>query len=227
MNTNDSTCWTMIQAAAAGNGSDRDEFVRRYCTIVRDFLVKHWSGSNYLQELDDAVQEVFFECFKEGGVVQRADQTRPSGFRSFLFGVVRNVALRMETKAVRRLKKEEAGAVDLDQIISDEATASHLFDRCWARAILREAAARQELRAQAAGPREQRQVDLFRMHFHDGLPIRKIAESWKEDPAVLHHEYAIARQGFKEALLEVLRFDLPGSPDQIEAECRKLLALIG
>jgi hypothetical protein len=35
MPTSESTCWTMIRAAAAGSAADREELARRYLAIVR------------------------------------------------------------------------------------------------------------------------------------------------------------------------------------------------
>ena len=92
MPTPDSTCWTVIQAAAAGSATDRQAFARRYGPVVRAYLATRWRSSPCLHDLDDAVQEVFVECFKPDGVLDRADRDR--GFRPFLYGVVRNVALR-------------------------------------------------------------------------------------------------------------------------------------
>ena len=63
-------------------------------------LAARWRSSSQSSELDDAVQEVFVECFRAGGVLKRVDASRPGGLRPFLFGVVRNVALRFETRPV-------------------------------------------------------------------------------------------------------------------------------
>ncbi len=37
-----STCWTVIQGAAAGRGDDRDQFARRYAPVVRAYLGARW-----------------------------------------------------------------------------------------------------------------------------------------------------------------------------------------
>src|SRR5262245_30279972 len=100
MSAPDSTCWTVIHAAATGSTGDRDEFVRHYGPVTRAYLAARWRSSPCLQELDDAVQEVFVECFKEGGVLDRAERGR--GFRPFLYGVVLHVARRFETQRGRQ-----------------------------------------------------------------------------------------------------------------------------
>ena len=51
--------------------------------------------------VDDATQEVFVECFKQGGVLDQADPTRLKSFHAFLLGVVRNVCRRYETRKVK------------------------------------------------------------------------------------------------------------------------------
>src|SRR5229473_2375643 len=61
-----STCWTIIESAAAGSAGDRDEFARRHSPVVRSYLASRWRSSPCLREIDDAVQEVFVECFKQG-----------------------------------------------------------------------------------------------------------------------------------------------------------------
>jgi RNA polymerase sigma-70 factor (ECF subfamily) len=221
----ESTCWTVIQAAAAGSAAEREEFARRYDRVVRAYLAARWRNSPCLRELDDAVQEVFVECFKQGGMLQRAEQGRPGGFRAFLYGVVRNVALRAE--AGRARLRPPAERVDLDRVEADEDSLSRAFDRAWAKALLREAGRRQEEVARGSGEAACRRVELLRLRFQEGLPIRAIAERWGQDAAVLHREYAKARQEFKVALREVVAFHHPGSPVQLEQTCAELLQMLG
>ena len=54
-------------------------------------------------------------------------------------------------------------------------------------------------------------------------PIRAIAERWGVDARPLHNAYALARQEFKAALLEVVAFHQPGSPVELEEEAASLL----
>jgi hypothetical protein len=68
----ESTCWTVIRAAAAGSPADRDELARRYLGVVRDYLAARWRGSALRPDLDDAVKEVFVERFREGGALEAA-----------------------------------------------------------------------------------------------------------------------------------------------------------
>jgi RNA polymerase sigma-70 factor (ECF subfamily) len=229
----ESTCWTVIEAAAAGSPGDRNAFARRYAPVVQTYLSSRWRTTPYLSELEDAVQEVFVECFKQGGVLDRAERDRPGGFRAFLYGVVRNVALRVEAGRTRGREQQLPSSLDLDQVQASEADLSRLFDRAWARVLLREAAQRQQERAQSAALLKDpvqaavRRVELLRLRFHEGLPIRDIAQRWGVEPAHLHHEYARARQEFRAALREVVAFHHPGPPAAVEEECANLLALLG
>jgi RNA polymerase sigma factor (sigma-70 family) len=221
----ETTCWTVIEAAAAGCAQEREVFARRYQAIVRSYLAARWCGSSLqLDDLDDAVQDVFVECFKQGGMLARVERNRPGGFRAFLYGVVRNVARRVE--ACRGRDRKAAGDVDLDQFPAEEESQARQFDRAWARSLLREAARLQEEHARCAGAVALRRVELLRLRFHDGLPIRTIAERWQIDAAELHHEYARARQEFKAALAEVVAFHHPGTPAEVEHECANLLSLL-
>jgi RNA polymerase sigma-70 factor (ECF subfamily) len=72
-----------------------------------------------------------------------------------------------------------------------------------------------------------RRVELLRLRFQEGLPIRDIATRWQTDAAVLHHEYARAREEFRAALLEVVAFYHPGTAAEVERECANLLSLLG
>src|SRR5438445_13793858 len=92
MDRADSTCWTVIHGAAAGSAADRQDFARRYTPVIRAYLAARWQDSTYQQELDDGVQEVFLECFRQGGVLQRGDPVHPGRFRPFLYGWALNVA---------------------------------------------------------------------------------------------------------------------------------------
>ena len=91
-----STCWTTVRGAASGCREDREAFARSYIPVVSAYFRARWGGTPLLTEIDDAVQEVFYDCFRSDGALARVDSTRPGGFRAFLFGVVRNIALRRE-----------------------------------------------------------------------------------------------------------------------------------
>jgi RNA polymerase sigma-70 factor (ECF subfamily) len=222
MATQQSTCWTVIEAAA-GAAAERQEFAQRYGPVVRAYLAARWRSSPRLQDLEDAVQEVFLECFKVGGVLARAERTRGE-FRPFLYGVIRNVALRLERARARAREQQAPDGVDLDGLAGSEEHLSRAFDRAWAKAILREAARRQEQQAESASGAARKRVELLRLRFHEGLPIRDIARRWGADAAALHYEYARARQAFKAALLEVVAFHHPGAPAEVERACAELLA---
>jgi RNA polymerase sigma-70 factor (ECF subfamily) len=222
----ESTCWTQIRAAAAGDAGERDRFVRRYEPAVRAYLAARWRSAPGSPDLDDAVQDVFLACFRPDGVLERADADRPGGFRAFLYGVARTVARKAEERQARR-KDRAPGDLDFDRVPADDESLAHVFDRAWAKALMREAAGLQAEHAAAAGEAAARRVELLRLRFHEGLPIRDIAERWGADPAKLHHEYARAREEFRSALREVVAFHQPGSPADIDRACAELLGLLG
>jgi DNA-directed RNA polymerase specialized sigma24 family protein len=214
--SSESTCWTMIRAAAAGSPADREELARRYLSVVRAYLAARWRGSALRDELDDATQAVFVECFRQGGVLNAVGTGRVLGFRAFLYGVVRNVAARFESRPARP-------AGPLPDVAAEDLTQSRLFDRTWAQAIMVEAGRLQRERAEKRGPEAVKRVELLRLRFEENLPIRDIALRWATDPAALHKSYAIARKEFRSALLEVVAFHHPGSAAELEAEASSLL----
>jgi RNA polymerase sigma-70 factor (ECF subfamily) len=219
MSAPESTCWTVIRAAAAGSAGDREELARRYLAVVRAYLAARWRGPPLRPDLDDAVQEVFVECFRQGGALEAVGAGRVPSFRAFLYGVVRNVARRFESRPVR-------ATGPLPEIAANEEGLSRLFERTWARAIMAEAARLQQRRAGERGPGAVRRVELLRLRFEEGLPIRAVAERWGVAAAELHHAYAKARQEFRADLLEVVAFHHPGSPTEVEQEAAGLLTAL-
>lgn len=222
------TSWSLIQHAASGDLSARELFARRYVTVVRSFLSARWRNTPRMSgELDDAVQEVFYECFREDGVLDRILERRPDSFRAFLLGISRNVARRWEQRASRRQARDGVPGVDLGLEKSDEPTPSRVFDRAWARAMLREAGELMEERARNLDRRARRRVELLRLRTRDNLPVRQIAKEWALPPEFLHKEYARARTEFRDALLEILSRDHPDlSAAALREKCVELLTLL-
>lgn len=221
------TRWTIIRGAARGSESDRTEFVRLYESVVRAYLRGRWPRPDQACDVDDAVQEVFMDCFREGGALDRAEADRAGGFRAFLYGIVRRVALRFEGRRDRRRGGFAAESLHWSEIPADEAGLSTVFDRSWARALLHEAAEIQTERARERGEEARRRVELLRLRFQEGLPIREIARRWEMDPARLHHAYATARREFQSALHEVVAMHHPGSKREIDRECSRILESLG
>jgi RNA polymerase sigma factor (sigma-70 family) len=220
------TCWTVIEGAAAGVEADRDAFARRYMPIARAYLAARWGATPLAGEVDDAAQEVFVACFQDGGALGRADRTREGGFRAYFCGVIRNVALRAERARAQRRDQPVDSSFDPDAIAADEPSLSSVFERAWASSLLKQAGVLQTERAAQSGGAAERRVELLRLRFESGLPIRDIAAKWGADPRRLHHEYATARDEFREALREIVAFHLPGTRAEVDAECSRLLHAI-
>lgn len=218
--TDGETCWTLIRAAADGSHSAVNEFANRYEPVVRKCLQGRWVGSSGNKLVDDAVQEVFVECIRPGGVLARAESGYPGGFRAFLYGVVRNVMRRFEARPdLRPLTKYD--------VMADESSVGQVFDREFARAIMKEASVVQARMAEARGTDSVRRVELLRARFHDNMPIREIAKQWDVDPAWLHREYAKARDEFRAALLHVIATQQPLATDaENERTCQELLGML-
>src|SRR5262245_36127691 len=122
----DSTCWTLVEAAAAGRRAEQEEFARRYQGPIEAFFRARWAGTRYLQEVEDGVQELFLECFRDGGILQRTAKGGSGGFRAFLYGAVHNVALRIERRAGRLKERQAQGVQDLDGAAAEEASLSRV-----------------------------------------------------------------------------------------------------
>jgi RNA polymerase sigma-70 factor (ECF subfamily) len=218
------TCWDLVGAAAAGPGAARSAFAGSYLPLIRSCLAERWRRSPLASLLDDAVQEVFVECFRHGGPLARAAADK-GAFRPFLLGIVRNVARRFEERGHGKERLATESVVDGAEARDQRLT--RMFDRDWASMLRREAGELQASRARDAGDGADKRVELLRLRFRDGLPIREIAAKWHVDAAWLHHEYAKARDEFRICLREVVGFHAVRSERDLDDECRRLLDLLG
>jgi RNA polymerase sigma-70 factor (ECF subfamily) len=219
------TCWTMIGEAARGDGRAREAFAIRYLDVVRSYVGSRWRGTPMSVEIDDAVQEVFVRCYRNGGILEKVERGRPGGFQAFLHGVVRNVAREFEATR-RRNVRDLAEASSLDGIAAAEDSLVEVFDRSWAQSVMNQARRLMAARANAGGDAARRRIELLRLRFEEDRPIRAIAVQWGEDAARLHHEFARARKEFDQALRDSVVFHGAASPAEIEAECRRLLSAL-
>ena len=216
------TCWTLIRDAAGGREPARAEFARRYEPVIREYLAARWRNRGLAAHVEDAVQEVFVDCLREGGVLARADPERAGGFRGFLYGVARRAAQRVEAEVARARRGRDPGSFRPEEVERDETTLSKAFDRAWAGALLREAGDRFFERARELDEASAKRAELLRLRFEDELPIREIARRWEVDPARLHHDYARARREFRAVLIESLGFHQAAPPERLGAECDRL-----
>ncbi|MCB1185338.1 sigma-70 family RNA polymerase sigma factor, partial [bacterium] len=137
MDRGDSTCWTLVRDAAAGDPESRADFCRLYEPVIQAYLQARWKLPAGHDDLRDAIQDVFLQCFKPAGALQRVDASQAGGFRAFLYGIARNVARGAE--ATRRKTSRQGGSPELEVEPFDETSASRVFDHAFARVITREA----------------------------------------------------------------------------------------
>lgn len=222
------TCWDLVAGAAAGNSENRRAFGELYLPIVRLYLDRRWRGKPMARDLEDAVQEVFVECFRDGGALERADPDKSSGFRGFLFGITRNVASRFERKASADRAGNGLQTGFLEQIANDEPRLSRLFEREWARTVVREAGELQSRRANERGGNALKRLDVIRRRFEGGRSIPEIASELGESPDLVHKWAERGRQDFRDCLREIVASHMrePVPPESIEEECLRLLSLL-
>lgn len=221
----DTTRWSLIRDAADGRADARAEFAQRYESVIRAYLGARWRQTALLDEVDDAAQETFLACFEQDGALVRVDPDRAGGFRAYLYGVVRNVARRAEEKRARAERQPDSG-LDLAEVEAREEPLSAVFDRAWAKAILRQARRVHAERARTRGDAAVRRVELLRLRFRESLPIREIAALWGEDATHLHREYARARREFRAALRVVVKEHAAEEHADLDAECARLAELL-
>lgn len=218
------TCWTMVRDAARGEDAARDRFADSYMEVVRAYLLSRWRGRRELAAVDDAVQDVFYECFRAGGALARVEDDSRGAFRTFLYAVVRNVARRHEER--RASHAARASDESVSGVATDDESLAGAFDRAWARALVQRARRRHRAWAATRGEREVRRFDLLEERFGRGRPVRDVAAEWDVPAAELHVDLRRAREDFKQALREEVAFQHPGTTENVEAECLRVLALL-
>ena len=218
--------WSLIGRAASGDRAAREDFSLAYLPVVRRFLEARWRGTPWAVDMEDAVQEVFVECLRAQGALERADARRGE-LGGFLFGVARKVALRFEERARDRRVRDEALGSAIDLIEGREPTLSRLFDREWARTMMRLAGERMRNAAREKGSDGARlRAELLRLRFGEGLPIREIAARWKVEPRSLHKAYEKARVEFRMCLSRVLAEHGAAGGGELDSEVKRILHLL-
>jgi RNA polymerase sigma-70 factor (ECF subfamily) len=215
------TCWSLVALAAAGDPPSCSRFGRTYLPLVRSFLSLRWRGTKLVEEIDDATQDVFVECFRPDGPLTHADAAK-GDFRGFLFGVVRNIAMRVEAQARRRQVLEAGPSLD-DAAASDHGV-SRVFDREWARMLMREAG--QRMLDRSTDDKARLRVELLRLRFGRDLSMPEIAAQLDMDLAALHRQYARAREEFRSCLRTVVAFHCVRTETELDDECRRLFELL-
>ena len=219
MNEELSTCWTLVRGAAEGDSVSADELVRRYALLIRGYLRSRWRTSALSANVDDACQDVFFELFRSDGALQKVDTTGSRRFRSYLFGVVSNVARRIEQQ---HAKSRTVAGMELDEQQSDDESASHVFERLWAQSMVAQAVTEMKRQAQDGDDKLRLRVELLHLRFFEELPIRGISERMGIDAKKAHKEYARARSDFRRILQQVIAFHHPGDPQAVESELEEI-----
>jgi RNA polymerase sigma-70 factor (ECF subfamily) len=220
------TRWTLIEGAASGDEAARREFVARYEGPVRAYLGARWRDTPLRGEIDDAAQEVFLQCFRDGGALARADAAR-GGFRPFLYGVVRREAQKVETLRAREYRRRGDDSFHPDRLEVDETTLSRVFDRRWAQDLIEAAGELFLARARELGADGERRAELLQLRYHDQLPVREIAGRWNEDAARLHRELSRAKGEFQDALREAVAAREGYAGETLDRECARVLELLG
>lgn len=219
------TCWHLVGRAASGDDRARSRFCRTYLPLVRSFLLTRWRQTPLSAEVEDAVQDAFVECLREDGPLTRA-KAEQGDFRGYLFGIVRHVAQRAEERLRRGTAGDQETESQIATIQSKEDRYSQVFDRQWARTLMREAGNLMRERAENAGAGARLRVELLQLRFGQNLPIRQIAAQWKMDPDAVHRAYAKARQEFRSCLRQSLAYHAVRTEADLDAECRRLFTLL-
>lgn len=228
MTDGDVTCWTLIDDAARGDGAARDSFGQIYLPAVTAYLRRRWTGGVRANDVDDAVQEVFLECFRPGGVLARADRQETRSFRALLLGVTRIVALRHERAGGKARERQQAVTPEqLGALPADDPSLTAAFDKAWALSLMRDARQRLEAQAQSGDEAACQRVEILRLRFEEALPVREIAKQLQADATLVHRAYARARSDFLRCLREAVQAHMPDESANVDEACRRLMGALG
>ena len=222
----DSTNWTVVLGAAAGNPSDRDALCRRYESVIRAYLAARWRVPFDSDQITDCTQEVFLQLFRADGALGRVDPSRPSGFRGYLYGVTNRTAVIMERNLARKRRDHAIPGFDPDRIEQSEATLSAVFDKAWAEMLgleARELVSRQAQKSSVAAKRQR----CLELRFVRGMPPRDIAPLLDVEVERVYEMLNLAKKEYRAALLTVMSSYHPDLTEkELEEKCSELAALL-
>ena len=220
----ETTSWTILRAAAAGTDAARADFIQRYLPAVRGYLAARWKGTILIGLADDAVQEVFVELLKPGGILEDGlDRLHGNSFRPYLYGIARNVARMIERREYGRREEQVPSMFDME---AHQTRMSRAFDRGWAKGVLAEAIALLRHQSLDADDAARLRVELLRLRFAESLPVREIAVRLGAERKDLYREMDKARAEFMKALTEVLRRQHGVEAVDLSREGQKLLEFL-
>lgn len=193
--------WKLVEAASAGDESARHTFARRYEDAIRRWLWFRWHRTPLRGFVDDAVQDVFVECFRPRGALDRVDPNlAPHGFTAFLRGVVQHVACRIERSEARNFHRGR-------RLLEGSATTAparlgspEQLDRRWALSCIRTALLQLDRMSPCCGHSLR---EFLHLHFEKGLNVRTIAALWRQPSPRVHEMRRRACRCFRECLLRV------------------------
>jgi RNA polymerase sigma factor (sigma-70 family) len=222
----DSTSWSLILGAAARRPEDQERFAALYTPLIKAYLAARWRLPLDHDDVRDGAQESLLQLFRRDGALERADPSRPAGFRAFLYGVVRNVAAMQERKK-SRVRESQAATSGVFEQEADDASLSSVFDRGWAEVVVREARALLQRRAADRGGTGALRARVLELRYQDGLPPREVAPLLGLDVKQVYRLLEDGQADFQEALIDVMASHVPeSSREALEAKCVELLLLL-
>jgi DNA-directed RNA polymerase specialized sigma24 family protein len=204
----DTTSWSLIRRAAAGDAEDRERFAARYAPVIRGYFSTRWHLPLSHERVQDASQEVFVQCFRQGGVLASANPELGSGFQAFLYGVARRIGANLDRRLGHLKAKEIDGHSDFDECaISSELALSKSFDRAWASLVA------------LAG------LEALQLQFFEGLQPREIAERRGVAAEAIYESLRLAKKDFRAAFVEVMATYNPHCTEaELKQKCIDLVA---
>ena len=222
----DTTCWSVVLGAAAGEAWNREKFSRLYGPVIKSYLAARWHVPFDDPEVDDGAQEVFVQIFKPSGALVRLDPARDGGFRAYLFGLVRNVALMLERSKRRRRARVQTESALVQEPAATTQSCDAVFDRAWVEALAREARELMAHRLRTRGGGTDAAA-LLELRYSDGLPPREIAVRTGLEVQQVYEQLRRAKEEYQKAILDVLAAHHPGSSrSELEQRCQELGGLL-
>ena len=168
------TQWDLLGEAARGDHGARATFVARYSPFV-GLYTSAVAGRLDIprQDQPDLVQDVFYEIFKDDGVLAKVDPKQPRGFRAFLRGVCRNVVFRAIEKRPSRELQPETG--DLDARSGDAVDPKDAYELAYARLIFKEIRRDMQRDAARASGDDAVAMRIFEGRYFNGHELKDVA----------------------------------------------------
>jgi RNA polymerase sigma factor (sigma-70 family) len=229
------TCWTLVQAAAENPTADSRQALAALCQTYWPPVYAFIRRNGFDQDQSQDLCQGFFALLLEKNYLGDADPRR-GRFRSFLLTAVKNFLANEyhRSHALKRGGGQPSVSIDLvaaetwcAPALVEETTPESLFERRWALSLLDHVLAKLRAEFSAAGtPGQLEQVSMFLNEDFEDAHYKELAEQMGMTVGALRTSVYRIRRKYRRQLREEIAQTV-STPEEVDEEIRFLLSTLG